>query len=206
MSISRSVVAGIFAFLLLVTCSTTQEPAFHDGDIVFQDFPSSQSEAVKLATKSKYSHVGIVFMDDGQPFVWEAVQPVTITPIEEWIDRNAKRHYVLKRLRGSDTLLTPEVITKMKSIGMTFIGKDYDAYFEWSDDRLYCSELVWKIYHEAAGIDLGQPHPMRDFDLTNPMVQAKIKERYGDSVPLDQPVVAPSDLFHCQLLKTVYVN
>lgn len=206
MSIRRSTASVIVLSLLLVACSSTQEPQFRDGDILFQDFPSPQSEAVKLATKSKYSHVGVVFIDNGQPMVWEAVQPVKITPAEEWIARDPKGHYVLKRLRGADTLLTPQIIEKMKSVGMQYMGKNYDPYFGWADDRLYCSELVWKIYHNGAGVDLGQPHPMRDFNLSDPLIQTIIRERYGDSVPLDQPVVAPSDLFHCQLLQTVYVN
>jgi len=206
MSIRRTAASVVTLLLLLVACSTTQEPQFRDGDILFQDFPSPQSEAVKLATRSKFSHVGIVFMDGGQPMVWEAVQPVKITPVEKWIARDPEEHYVLKRLRGADTLLTPQVIERMKAVGMRHMGKNYDPYFGWADDRLYCSELVWKIYHEAAGIDLGEPHPMGDFNLGDPRIQAIIKKRYGDSVPLDQPVVAPSDLYHCQRLQTVYVN
>ena len=33
-------------------------------------------------------------------------------------------------------------------------NKDYDLYFEWSDDKIYCSELVWKIYKNGADIEL----------------------------------------------------
>jgi hypothetical protein len=33
----------------------------------------------------------------------------------------------------------------MKATGEGFLGKDYDLTFGWSDERLYCSELVWKV-------------------------------------------------------------
>lgn len=44
---------------------------------------------------------------------------------------------------------------KMKKVGEKYIGKDYDLYFEWSDSRIYCSELVWKIYKESIGLEIG---------------------------------------------------
>lgn len=44
----------------------------------------------------------------------------------------------------------------MKQIGEKFKGKPYDIYFEWSDDKIYCSELVWKIYKHALDIEIGQ--------------------------------------------------
>ena len=42
----------------------------------------------------------------------------------------------------------------MKTIGRKYLGRDYDLRFEWSDDKIYCSELVWKIYKEAFNIAL----------------------------------------------------
>ena len=45
-----------------------------------------------------------------------------------------------------------------------FEGKPYDLYFEWSDERIYCSELVWKMY-AALGVKLGTLQKLREFDL-----------------------------------------
>jgi hypothetical protein len=36
----------------------------------------------------------------------------------------------------------------MKHIGEEFTGKNYDMTFEWSDNNIYCSELIWKVYQE----------------------------------------------------------
>jgi uncharacterized protein YycO len=48
-------------------------------------------------------------------------------------------------------------------------------YFEWSDDRMYCSELVWKIYFEATGIAIGSLQQLKEFNLTKQRSKTKIK-------------------------------
>ena len=117
-----------------------------DGDIIFQTSESSQCEAVRIATNSKFSHCGIIYVMDGKKFVFEAVQPVKITPLTDWIKHGRDQKIVVKRLKNAETVLSPILLKKMKNYGSQFKGKEYDSFFEWSDDRIYCSELVWKIY------------------------------------------------------------
>ena len=179
------------------------EQKVHNGDIIFQTSKSSQSKAIQLATNSKYSHMGIIYENEGQFFVYEAVQPVKLTPLTEWINRGEKRHYVIKRLKNADKVLTNSTLTKMKQVGEKFKGKSYDIYFEWSDDKIYCSELVWKIYKEAADIEIGQLEQLSDFDLTNDIVKAKMKERYGDNIPMDEKVISPVAMFDSDRLITI---
>lgn len=162
-----------------------------NGDIIFQTSKSSQSKAIQVATHSKYSHMGIIYEDNGRYFVYEAVQPVKLTSLKEWIKRGENGHYVIKRLKNSDRVLTSSTLTEMKKIGEQFKGKPYDIYFEWSDDKIYCSELVWKIYKQATGIEIGQLEYLSDFDLNNEIVQAKMKERYGNNIPMDEKVISP---------------
>jgi hypothetical protein len=47
---------------------------------------------------------------------------------------------------------------------------------------------------------------MVDFDLSHPVVQAKVRERFGDNIPLDETVVSPADIFNSPALETVYEN
>ena len=49
----------------------------------------------------------------------------------------------------------------MRQVGESFRGRPYDLTFEWSDERIYCSELVWKIYERALGIEIGPPQRSR---------------------------------------------
>lgn len=136
----------ILALIIFIPCKSNNGfSGFQNGDIIFQTSKSSQSQAIQLATDSKYSHMGIIYSIDGKLFVYEAVQPVKLTPFPEWINRGENGHYVVKRLKNSKKILTDKNLDKMKQVGEKFSGKDYDLYFEWSDSRIYCSELVWKI-------------------------------------------------------------
>lgn len=177
-----------------------------NGDLIFQTSLSGQSKAIQHATKSKYSHCGIIFIENGQFYVFEAVQPVKTTPLDQWIARGKNGHYVIKRLENADQVLTTETIQKMKHEGEKFKGKNYDLTFEWSDDKIYCSELIWKVYQRATGIEIGKLEKLSDFDLTNEAVKNKIKERYGDKIPMNETVISPAAIFDSEFLKSVKSN
>jgi len=176
------------------------------GDIIFHVSLSGQGKAIQLATKSKYTHCGIIYEENGQFWVYEAIQPVQKTPLKEWIQRGDKQHYVIKRLKNASQILTPDILKQMKEYGQAFQGKNYDIYFSWTDERIYCSELVWKIYHKITGIQIGKLQKLREFDLTSSEVKQKMKERYGNNIPLDESVISPASIFHSELLTTVISN
>jgi hypothetical protein len=190
----------------LAACAPSGGYEPRNGDVIFHTSRSAQSLAIQLATKSPYSHMGIVYVRDGEPFVLEAVQPVKLTPLAAWTERGENGHFVVKRLRDANTHLTSQALQKMYAVGEQLVGKDYDPYFEWSDDRIYCSELVWKVFERGAGIQVGERQTIADFDLSHPAVQAKVRERYGDRIPLDEVVVSPAAIFDAANLETVYEN
>lgn len=177
-----------------------------NGDLIFQTSLSGQSKAIQLATGSKYSHCGIIYIENGQYFVFEAIQPVKTTPPDKWIARGENGHYVIKRLENADMVLTAETLEKMKLEGEKFIGKNYDLTFEWSDDKIYCSELIWKIYQRATGIEIGKLEKLSDFDLSNEIVKKKMIERYGDNIPMDEIVISPVAIYDSELLITIKEN
>ena len=186
--------------MLLAAGPLAAAEPLRDGDVIFHTSRSTQSLAIQRATHSPWSHVGVVFFRDGQPFVYEAIATVRYTPLEKWTARGDGGRYVVKRLRRP---LDAKQVAKLRSAAKSFEGKPYDLYFEWSNRRIYCSELVWKLYHEALGVDLGELQELRAFDLTDPAVRAKMKERYGDKVPLGEPVISPAGLFASPLLLEV---
>jgi uncharacterized protein YycO len=177
-----------------------------NGDLIFQTSLSSQSQAIQAATHSKYSHCGILYIENGKYFVFEAVQPVKMTPLANWIVQGEDGHYVIKRLKDAERILTPEVLQKMKKIGEEYLGKKYDLTFEWNDDKIYCSELIWKVYYKATGIEIGKLEKLRDFDLSNPIVQQKMKERYGNKIPLEETVISPAAIFESNVLQKIKEN
>jgi len=176
------------------------------GDIIFQTSLSNQSKAIQIATKSKYSHMGLIYQKGNRFYVYEAVQPVKLTPLLQWIKRGENGHFVIKRLKNSAQILTQKNLAKMKVAGEKYLSKSYDSKFQWSDDKMYCSELVWKIYKEVFDIEIGKLEKIKDFDLSDKRVEKKVKERYGNRLPLDELVITPDRMFNSNLLKTVVIN
>lgn len=181
-------------------------PSFQDGDIIFQTSRSAQSQAIQRATHSRYSHMGLVLMRDGKPYVLEAGKTVQWTALDSWVARGADGHYVLKRLQDSATQLTTATRKKLHDQALRMLGKRYDAAFGWSDERIYCSELVWKAYQRALGLRIGELQKLREFDLSDVAVQARLKERYGKQVPMDEDVISPAAMFASPLLIEVGTN
>ncbi len=176
---------------------------FKEGDIIFQTSKSLQSQAIQIATKSKFSHVGIIMKYYGKLVVLEAVQPVKITPIKDFIAYGEGKSYSLKRLKQRELLLTKKSIEKMRSLGKDWIGKDYDIAFDWSDNKLYCSELVWKIYQRGCGIEIGKLKKLKDYDLSHPIVKQAIEQRYKGEIPLEEDMISPQAIFESDLLMDV---
>jgi len=190
-----TILSSIFAFCLSMVHAADLE----DGDIVFQRTKSRMSDAIAAASRSEYTHVGVVFHEGGKAYVYEAVQPVKRTPLSEWIKFGVDEKYEVKRIRDREGINFAAVLKQAKS----YIGKNYDSEFRWSDDKIYCSELVWKSYKEAADLELGAPKKLRDFDLSSKLVKQKLVELYQNKIPYDMKVISPECIFSSELLVTV---
>jgi hypothetical protein len=185
--------------LILSLLSSIQNDNLKEGDVIFQTTGGEQGEAIMLATKSKYTHCGILFKDKNKWYVYEAIQPVQVNALEDFIERGDGEHYVIKRLKNQSAL----PIEKMKATAKNYLGKDYDIFFNWSDEEIYCSELVYKIYSEGAGIEICNKKYLKDYDLSNPNVKALMKKRYGNKIPLNEMMIAPSTIFESAQMELV---
>lgn len=197
----------IIGILLFATSSMagldSSKIVYRDGDIIFQTSQSDQSVAIQRATLSPFSHCGMIFYRNGKPYVFEAASTVQFTPIKKWIARGSGGHFVVRRLKDAGTALTGKAVAKLRAAAMRFQGKPYDLTFEWSDDRIYCSELVWKAYDRGLSIRIGNPQQMKEFNLSDPVVALKLKERYGTRIPMNEPVISPGAIYKSDLLETV---
>lgn len=199
----RTLVATIVAAVVLALCAACARaapPPVRDGDVIFHASRSAQSLAIQRATGSRYSHMGLILHRDGRPYVFEAVEPVRYTPLAQWIARGQDRRYVVKRLR---TPPDAAQVARLRAQAERLRGRHYDLGFGWSDQRIYCSELVYKVYERAMDVRIGRLQRLREFELDDPAVRAKLRERYGDRVPLDEPVISPAAMFDSPLLVAV---
>jgi len=196
----------IFPFLWLalaggVGAGQAKPAALREGDIVFSGSDAGQGAAIMAATRSPYTHCGILWVRDGKWMVLEAVQPVGIVSLEVFKARAKPGTFKVSRLKNP---LPPSDVQLARIWAEAQVGKDYDFKFLWDDANLYCSELVWKIY-KRAGVELCVPRRFRDYHLEDPKVRLVIEERYGslEKMPRNEEVVAPSDLAESKLLVDV---
>ena len=124
--------------------------------------------------------------------------------MDEWIAAGVGGSYTVRRLKDSSVLAGQGVTDRLRKISTQYLGKAYDFIFNWSDAEIYCSELVWKIYHEALGIALNTPRPLGSFDLSSEEVRRIMRSRYGNKIPLKEPMISPQQIFESEYLYTVY--
>lgn len=198
---------GIGGLLLNLPRRHVQELAvsdFRTGDVVFHTALSRQAMVIQLATHSPYSHCGVLFQRDSTWWVLEAVQPVSSCPLSDWIRRGKEGRYVVKRLK--EDARWKSRLDSLSVVAATFRGKPYDPWFGPGDDRLYGSELVWKLYDRALGIHLGAWQPLGSLDLSAPQVQEVLYTHYGEQLPLADSLITPAAIFRSPELKTVFAN
>ncbi len=177
-----------------------------NGDLVFQTSKSQLGPALEIATGSVITHVGVILIDSDTVFVYEAVGPVRRMPLERWIGFGVERMFCVKRLKNADEVLTPDALKKMHEVYSKLEGRDYDVRFEWSDDRLYCSELIYKMYRKGTGIELGRIEKFGDLKLDDPLVQFWIDMYFPEGPNLDEKVVSPVSIYNDTLLISIHSN
>jgi hypothetical protein len=183
-----------------------------DGDLVFQQSQSNQSDAIREATGSDWTHVGICWMVNAHIEVVEAAGlQVTSVSVPDFVRRGEAQRVVVRRLRDRGRQLTNAGVRRLRRQLAEYLGRPYDPYFSWDDAQLYCSELIWKSYQSAFGISLSEPQRMADLNYRAPEVEKLIIERFhatpGDArwnEILHEKVVTPVALLKSDQLVTVY--
>jgi len=193
----------LFLSLIATSCQSG-DLQLRDGDIIFQTSLSSQSQAIQRATRSQWSHMGIILTHNGRQMVFEASDVVKFTPLNVWVKRGKDSRFVVKRLKDAESALTPFALERLAGEASRFEGKSYDTQFGWSDERVYCSELVWKILDRSLNVQVGSLQKLGDLHLEDEAVKSKLVERFGDAIPLNEPVITPEQIYRSELLATIY--
>jgi hypothetical protein len=216
-------VKNLFAALLLTCCkssphvnvqrsqvaSLASTPSIsanllRDGDLIFQESTSGQSEMVAALTKSRWTHMGVIFLEPAGPVVLEAASPVRRTSLRTWIARGREKRYVVKRVRDADARLPATAIDRMKRLAASWLGRPYDLRFRWDDHALYCSELAFKLFDRGANLQVGQLQHAADMNLGDPLVRKAIAKRFANiELNPDETVVTPDSMFNDEQLLTV---
>ncbi|HEY1047985.1 MAG TPA: YiiX/YebB-like N1pC/P60 family cysteine hydrolase, partial [Bacteroidia bacterium] len=145
-----------------VVVKTASSDSLKNGDLIFQTNIKGQGRAIQLATKSKYTHIGIIIRVNDEWMVYEATQPVRMIPLQQFIEEGDSQKYVIKRHQQSDSILNSTNLAVMKHYLNEQLGKPYDPFFNWDDEAIYCSELVYKCY-DKIGVKIGELKPLSSY-------------------------------------------
>lgn len=149
---------------LLLSCQKNYSP--HTGDLVFQDLDCGDlCMAIEKVTtsvdKKSFSHVGIVSIENGAVFVYEAIGPGVIkTPFEKFLNRSKDKNNQPKVYVGRiKTENMGDSVLVLKRINL-LLGKPYDDEFDIKNEKYYCSELVYEVFKDNFGKSLFYLNPM----------------------------------------------
>lgn len=183
--------------------------SLRSGDIVFQDSSphSGQAGPIKALTRSDWSHCGIYFeRPNGGPIVVDGNGRGDAVSWQNWRDNGAGGRFAAYRLRNQ---LSDEQVRGLRTAATRYDGRPYDFKFAWGDAEIYCSELIWKAYRDALGLEVGRIQRLKDFDLRSPLALPLIKRDRGwGSVAIaeahgDERVVSPQAIADSNLLERI---
>lgn len=165
------------ACLVLSALAAAAEPFddWRNGDLIFHDSNSSQAAAIRLATGSRYTHMGMIRVSGSQITVIEAARTVSETPLQTFVARGAGRDYAVYRLRD----LSEADAQRALVAAMGFSGRPYDIFFRPDLDAIYCSELPHHAF-ATVGITLGAVQQLGDLAIDTPEGRALFLTRWQD--------------------------
>jgi hypothetical protein len=85
-----------------------------------------------------------------------------------------------------------------------FLGRPYDLLYRFDDENIYCSELLFKAFYNAAKIQIAGKVKLKDLNYKDNA--DFIKSITGGEVPLEQEMVTPVDIFNSRLFVKVFSN
>ncbi|HLP07824.1 MAG TPA: YiiX/YebB-like N1pC/P60 family cysteine hydrolase [Opitutaceae bacterium] len=184
---------------LLAGCSAIpRDYPVQEGDILFQPLPhGALVDAIEGVSTSIYSHCGIVERKNGEWYVLEAIGPVQETRLGEWIRRGRGDYFDAYRLKAG---LRPQ-IPSILAAGRTYLGRPYDIRYEFDDERIYCSELIFKAVKSATGVSLGKVQRLGDLNWQPHEAFIRSIESY---VPTSREMITPQSLSEAPELTPVF--
>ncbi|MDJ0532198.1 MAG: YiiX/YebB-like N1pC/P60 family cysteine hydrolase [Xenococcaceae cyanobacterium MO_207.B15] len=131
------------------------------GDLIFRQGNGLLSQILSSKDQnSQFSHVGIVKIVRNRPFVihastgqpWGIDAVVKMDSLEDFLQKDLASAVAVYRLHQENTLLAENAANLAYQYSLKQIPFDPEFSLK-SDDKFYCTELVWRVYLEV-GIDL----------------------------------------------------
>jgi uncharacterized protein YycO len=174
------------------------EISFRDGDVVFQKIPGETGDRIAAITASPVTHCGIVIVENDEVKIIDAADVVKSSPVKEWISNGVEKKFALARNESIPADKADNIIKEAEKMK----GKPYDFQYEWDEEKVYCSELVYKSYERGAGIKLCGFKKLGELEYRGH--EEFIKTLMDGQLPLDRQMITPADIYTSGELKMVY--
>lgn len=203
------IILGCGAVVCVAVFACTYGPAYlafwryvpQEGDILFQSLPHSRLvNAIEGVSQSPFSHCGIVAKKDGRWVVYEALRNVEVTPLQEFLFRGRNQSFAVYRLRAEHQQYVPATIDHAKE----YLGRPYDVRYRMDDERIYCSELIYKAYRQSSGQQLGKLSRLGDLNW-KPFAET-IQHFENGPVPIDREMITPQDMADAEQLELIFTH
>lgn len=199
----------ILSLYLIITAAYYITPLYwyikyepKEGDIIFKSLPKFDLvEAIEGITESSYSHCGMLIEKSGRWYVREAFFDVHDITLFRWISRGRGYKFSVFRLRPEYTEIIPAFIDSSTK----FLGRPYDMKHELDDEKIYCSELIYKSFKDATGEELGKLVPLYSLKWHS-YKGVILKYNSGGKPNLDRLLITPRHLSEAHQLEKVFSN
>jgi hypothetical protein len=161
-----ALLAGLWISALVLPGAVLAAERFDDwqvGDFIFHESTSPQANAIRIATGSAYTHMGIVGRNDDGFYVLEAGRTVSETSLPDFIGRGVGSDYAVYRVAD----LAEDLAAAALAEARTYMGAPYDIFFRLDPAAIYCSELPYHAFL-TVGVALGAVERLGDLNIDTP--------------------------------------
>ena len=137
-------------------------------------------------------------MQSDEWIVYEAFNKVEATPLSDFLYRGRDYGFSVYRLQPRYKKFIPQTLDATRA----FLGLEYDMRYSMDDDKIYCSELVWKAFKNASGIELSETEKLSDLNWKPYIKNIEFFEK--GPVPMGREMVTPMALAKSPSLELVY--
>ena len=188
----------------------------YSGDLLFQDSDCGPfCESIEKVTfgyqGAKFSHVGMVVKTtDNKINIIEAISSgVVLTPLDTFLNRSfdSEGNYkvMVGRINDKMDTLIPDAVR----FAVNAEGKAYDEVFDMTNDKYYCSELIYDAFrHANNGAPIFRLFPMTYKDPETKTTFPIWADYFNDlniPIPEGQPGLNPGGLSKSRYIDIVHV-
>lgn len=171
--------------IILLTIKTSF--AFQSGDVILISLNCYMCSTIESEGDGKFSHSGLLIKQQNQTYVLQALGKLEIIELSQFLKLVRPGGDVAIYRPAEFQFSRPSNRELLHTFQEKYVHKEFDGYYLWDDEKLYCSEFVVKFLNEFLSKKI-QPKPM-SFENNLEIWE----QYYQGNVPHGKPGFSPND-------------